>query len=67
MPRTKKDEPLRVTFNIVTPASEMTAQQACMAFLGISLEEYVERLQDEHVAKLLAESKAKQAPALSEI
>ena len=67
MPRTKKAEPLRVTFNIVTPASEMTAQQACMAFLGISLEEYVERLQDEHVAKLLAESKAQQAPALSEI
>lgn len=67
MPRTKKDEPLRVTFNIVTPASEMTAQQACLAFLGISLEEYVGRLQDEHVAKLLAEQKAQQAPALSDI
>ena len=67
MPRTKKDEPLRVTFNIVTPASEMTAQQACLAFLGISLEEYVERRQDEHIAKLLAESKSQQAPSLSEI
>lgn len=67
MPRTKKDEPLRVTVNIVTPASEMTAQQACMAFLGISLNEYVERLQDEHIAKLLAESKSQQAPSLSEI
>lgn len=51
MGRKRQEEPIQITFRVVTPASEMTADQALRAHLGIGLAGYLVQLRQEQDPK----------------